>query len=104
MMQASNLIVFEEDYRDHKGLSTLANKAQARALTESAPQSPDDIAFVVFTSGTTGPAKGVKISYRALAFQVYFCSPCQQTCYTSMYCMSRNEWGEWARDTSESVQ
>ena len=29
---------------------------------------PDDIAFLVYTSGTTGPAKGAKILHRSVTF------------------------------------
>ncbi|WP_235738578.1 acyl-CoA synthetase [Nocardioides alcanivorans] len=39
----------------------------ARAAPEPVPSSPDDIAFVLYTSGTTGLPKGVLIPRRAVA-------------------------------------
>ena len=49
-------------------VSTLDQLASATAVVPAAPV-PDDLAAVLFTSGATGPAKGVRYRHRQLAAQ-----------------------------------
>lgn len=52
---------------DLHGLPHRAADLAARASYAAAEVAPDAIAFVLYTSGTTGPPKGVLLSYDALA-------------------------------------
>jgi len=48
----------------------LKNLSRHRGKQRGRPVYPDDTSLIVYTSGTTGVAKGVEISYRNLLFQV----------------------------------
>ena len=61
--------------REHAARSPGAWQASA------ARQLPDDPAIIVYTSGTTGPAKGALVTHRSLLF----------ICYSARQCFERNE-------------
>ncbi|ORB83501.1 acyl-CoA synthetase [Mycobacterium kansasii] len=50
-----------------EGLPHIPVRAHARSWHRYPEPSPDDVAMVVYTSGTTGPPKGVQVSRRAIA-------------------------------------
>ncbi|HUI72078.1 MAG TPA: AMP-binding protein [Spirochaetia bacterium] len=62
---AKDVIVFEETFasivKEGRGLISSGNDAYARAVV-----APDDLAALIFTSGTTGTPKGVMLSHRNL--------------------------------------
>lgn len=56
-----------------KNLGVIYRGGDFQPGTASEPQ-PDDTAAIIYTSGTTSTPKGVMLSHKALAYQVYACS------------------------------
>ena len=63
------MLLFGKSSDRYLGLESLAGSRQ-QAISSLSQGRRDDVVAIVFTSGTTGPAKGVSIAYSALAFQV----------------------------------
>ena len=64
-----NIIFFDDsDARDD--IILLKNLKMSEGEDKYRPIYPEDTALIVYTSGTTGIAKGVELSYRNLLFQV----------------------------------
>lgn len=58
------------DRSDRKDVMLLKNLSRHRGKERGRSVYPQDTSLIVYTSGTTGVAKGVEISYRNLLFQV----------------------------------
>lgn len=63
-----NVILFDRSER--KDVMLLKNLSRHRGRERGRSVYPEDTSLIVYTSGTTGVAKGVEISYRNLLFQV----------------------------------
>ncbi len=64
----SKVILFDKS--EHKEIIQLAKLRPHRGKERERTVYPDDTAIIVYTSGTTGIAKGVEISYKNLLFQM----------------------------------
>ncbi len=62
------------------GAILLKNMSRHRGKQRGRPVYPEDTSLIVYTSGTTGVAKGVEISYRNLLFQVLAFSEIIHSC------------------------
>ncbi|MGB2706229.1 MAG: AMP-binding protein [Candidatus Omnitrophota bacterium] len=63
-----NIILFDKSER--KDVMLLKNLSRHRGKERGRSVYPQDTSLIVYTSGTTGVAKGVEISYKNLLFQV----------------------------------
>ena len=52
--------------RSYEGIVRAGQRADAHVAVDEAPVDPESLAVLLFTSGTSGPAKGAMLSHRAL--------------------------------------